>query len=228
MTDLVGRLLFPGSASKGGAEVAVALGRELAPEDTRSIVGWLSIGGVVRGTPFADRVLKPDLCWFARLKLALDGFDLDGAKSLQTEQARPTFESLRIPQRVPIVSYIAAPLSGHITSRGAFGYARMRSHGPNDGLTLLADEVIPGSQVLLAPGVDHFFQHEAQDLWTVALVRVLAGDGRSSAPRFGRPYTCWSTRIGLPSGSTTMKLAGPVEFSSASCASETPCVLSCR
>ena len=166
------------SASKGSAEVAVALGRELSVEDTRSIVGWLSIGGVVRGTPFADRVLEPDLCWFASLKLGLDGFDLDGAKSLQTGPARETFDSLHLPRHVPIVSYVAAPLSGHVTSRGAFGYARLRSSGPNDGLTLLADEVIPGASVLLAPAVDHFFQHESQDIWTVALLRVLTGSSK--------------------------------------------------
>src|SRR5262249_9783350 len=37
------------------------------------------------------------------------------------------------------------------------------------------------------------------------------------------PQTCWSTRTGLPSGSTATKLAGPVVPSSASCTSRTPC-----
>ena len=39
--------------------------------------------------------------------------------------------------------------------------------------------------------------------------------------------TCWSTRIGFPSGSTTMKLAGPVVLSSASATNVTPCAFSC-
>lgn len=35
--------------------------------------------------------------------------------------------------------------------------------------------------------------------------------------------TCWSKRMGLPSGSMTMKLAGPVLLSSASLSKVTPC-----
>lgn len=160
------------SASKGGAEVAYALARGLEPADTRAIVGWISIGGVLRGTPFADRVFQPDLCWLARLKLRSEGFDMEGARSLQT--TNPSFRDLNVRAHFPIVTYIASPLSGHISDRGSFGYNRMRDHGPNDGLTLLADELIPGSTPLLVPGVDHFFEHEDTALWTAALFRILA------------------------------------------------------
>ena len=41
-------------------------------------------------------------------------------------------------------------------------------------------------------------------------------------------HTCWSTRIGLPSGSTATKLAGPVVLSSACCRNSTPCAFSWR
>jgi len=176
-----GHRLIVVSASKSGAEVALALGRELRPDETRSVAAWLSIGGVVRGTPFADRVLEPDLCWFVRAQLRLQGFDLEGARSMRTDRAGAAFRTLAFPQHIEIVSYVAAPLSGHISERGDFGYARMRSHGPNDGLTLLADEIIPGGSTLLAPGVDHFFDHPDQPLWTAALFRVLV----DRAARFG-------------------------------------------
>ena len=170
-----GRLLLV-SASKGGPEVAMALGAELSAAESERVIGWLSIGGALRGSPFADRVLAPDLCWLAKLKFAAGGHDLDGAKSLKTARARARFNSLHIPARIPIVSYVAVPLSGQVTKRGAFGYARLRHHGPNDGMTLLADELVPGATVLLAPNTDHFFQYEKQDLHSAALFRVLIAD----------------------------------------------------
>jgi hypothetical protein len=81
------------SASKSGAEVAQALGRELSHDESASVIGWVSIGGVVRGTPIADRVLEPELCWFTELKFGLEGFSLEGAKSMRTERAE---ECLRV------------------------------------------------------------------------------------------------------------------------------------
>jgi hypothetical protein len=168
--------VFLVSASKSGAEVALALGHELNSAEAESVVGWLSIVGVVRGSPLADRVLKPDLCWLIRLKLGLEGFDLEGARSMQTSRARNTFDSLRFPPHIRTFAYMAMPLSGHVSGRGSFGYGRMRELGPNDGLTLLADELIPRAVPLLVPGVDHFLGPEDQELWSTALFRVFAAE----------------------------------------------------
>jgi hypothetical protein len=166
------------SASKSGAEVALALGRELAPHETSRVVGWLSIVGAVRGSPLADRVLKPDLCWFVDGKLALDGFDIEGLKSMQTSRSRRAFSTLRFPPHVRIVTLMTVPLSGQISERGSFGYARMRELGPNDGLTLLADELVPGSVPLLLPGMDHFLGPGDQRPWSTAVFRVLMAELR--------------------------------------------------
>ena len=162
------------SASKSGAEVALALGRDLtAPELTR-VEGWLSIGGVVQGSPLADRMLEPDLCWLTDLKLGIEGFNLEGLKSMQTRPSRRAFAALRFPSHIRIISYVPAPLSGDISERGAFGYHRMREQGPNDGLTLLADELIPGGTTILAPGIDHFLDSpDAQNAWSIAILRIV-------------------------------------------------------
>lgn len=164
------------SASKSGAEVALALGRELKSTEAASVIGWVSMVGVIRGSPLADRILERDLCWFIKLKLGLEGFDLEGARSMQTSRARRAFENLRFPAHVRVFAYMAIPLSGHITERGSFGYGRMRELGPNDGLTLLADELIPRAVPLLAPGVDHFLGSKDQDLWSTALFRMATAE----------------------------------------------------
>lgn len=167
--------VFLVSASKSGAEVALALGRELQPQESEQVVGWLSIVGVVRGSPLADRMLEPDLCWFIRLQLGIEGFDLEGAKSMQTSHGRIGFDALRFPEHVRIYSFLAAPLSGQISGRGSFGYQRMRALGPNDGLTLLADELLPQATPILAPGVDHFLG-ENQEEWSTAIFRVFMNE----------------------------------------------------
>jgi hypothetical protein len=168
--------LYLVSASKSGAEVALALGRELAPHETQRVVGWLSIVGAVRGSPLADRVLETDLCWFVEGKLGWEGFDLGGLQSMRASTGRVAFDALHFPAHVRIVSLVAVPLSGHISERGAFGYARMRELGPNDGLTLLADELIPGGAALLLPETDHFLGPGAQELWSTAVIRVLMSE----------------------------------------------------
>jgi hypothetical protein len=169
-----GRRAFLVSASKSGAEVALALGRELTPREAEPVAGWLSIVGVVQGSPLADRVLQSNLCLVAKVKLGSEGFDLEGARSMQTTRARRAFEALRFPRHVRTFSLIAVPLSGDISDRASFGYARMRELGPNDGLTLLADEVVPQAAPLLFPGMDHYLGTEEPDVWSTTLFRLIA------------------------------------------------------
>lgn len=166
------------SASKSGGEVALALGRLLDPSEVRRVRGWLSIGGVVSGSALADRVLEPDLCWFVRLMLSASGFDMEGLESMRTTLRRSAFQGLAFPRHLEIYSYIPVPLSGQISERGRLGYRLMRDRGPNDGLTLLADEMIPGATPIIAPGVDHFLgSSEEQLVLGAALFRtILRGD----------------------------------------------------
>lgn len=165
--------VFVVSASKSGAEVAEALGKQLRADEAGHVTGWLSIVGAVRGSPLADRVLEPDLCWLAETELAAEGFDLGGLRSLRASTARRTFEGLRFPQHIRIFSVVAVPLSGQISDRGAFGYSLMRNLGPNDGLTLLSDELIPGAVPLLLTGKDHFLGPDDQRAWSTAIFRTL-------------------------------------------------------
>jgi hypothetical protein len=71
------------------------------------------------------------------------------------------------------VSYVQVPLSGGISDRGAFGYSRMRDLGPNDGLTMLVDQLLPVGLTIVEPGVDHYFDHPDRELRSLALLEVL-------------------------------------------------------
>lgn len=194
--------VFLVSASKSGAEVALALGRELSPQDASRVVGWLSIVGTVRGSPLADQALESALCPILRAQLAFEGFDLAGLQSMRATSVRPAFDSLRFPDHVRIFSLIAVPLSGQISDRASFTYDHLRELGPNDGLTLLSDELLPGSVPLILPGADHYLGPEDQRIWSTALFRVLLGE----LPREGEPVASATpiragtvrTQTGLP------------------------------
>jgi hypothetical protein len=65
---------------------------------------------------------------------------------------------------VLLVSYVPVPPSGDISDRGGFGYSRMRDLGPNDGLTMLVDQLLPGGLTIVESGVDHYFDHPDREL----------------------------------------------------------------
>src|ERR1700757_2263504 len=84
-------------------------------------------------------------------------------------------ETIRIPARIMIVEYIAVPLSGDIYGDVRSRYVRLRKGGPNDGLTLLADELLPNGIAVIEPGIDHFYAAPDIEIKSVALANVVAG-----------------------------------------------------
>jgi hypothetical protein len=168
-----GRRVIVVSASKSGPEVGLAIGRLLEPAEIAHVLAWVSIGGVVRGSPLADEALEPRLCWLVKSQFAREGFDLEGLESLQTERRRAAAEGMEFPDGLLRLSYVAVPLSGDVGKRARFTYRRMRDDGPNDGLTLLIDELIPGGHVIVELGSDHYFQRPDQPQRTLALLTVV-------------------------------------------------------
>jgi hypothetical protein len=49
----------------------------------------------------------------------------------------------------------------------------LREHGPNYGLTLLADAIAPGGVTIAEFGADHFMDQPGIDAKTLALARAL-------------------------------------------------------
>jgi hypothetical protein len=68
---------------------------------------------------------------------------------------------------------VGAPLSGQIAAYVQGRYDDLKSLGPNDGLTLLADELIDGGVVITDIGLDHYYLDPEIDLKTFALTAVI-------------------------------------------------------
>ena len=157
-----GRRLIIVSASKSGPEVALAL-TQLGPAETHHVAAWINTVGALQGSPVADENLAPEL------EFIVGKVDPEGRESIKTERSRQRFDSFRIPEQVLVVNYFGIPVSGSISFLARRGFFPLRKYGPNDGLVLLPDMIIPRGVTLAELGSDHFLINEHLDVKSVAL-----------------------------------------------------------
>ena len=162
------------STSKGGPETALALGKILEPGETTSVKAWLSVGGLIRGTLLADRIMIWPKSWIARIIFSHEKVDFRSLPGLTTAASRARMNGIRLPRHILVVQYVGAPLSGDISDDVRGRYTYLRKYGPNDGLTLLADELVPHGITILEPGVDHFYRDPEINLKSLAIANLVA------------------------------------------------------
>jgi hypothetical protein len=162
------------SASKGGLETALALGRLMKPEETNSIKAWISVGGILRGSPVADDYLTAPKSWFAEFILWTKGKTRDVIQDMSYKRRSEEFKHLQFPDNIKIIHFIGAPLATRIDKKIESRYCSMIKLGPNDGLTPLADEITKNGIVVFELGLDHYFRDPNIDTKTLALALVAA------------------------------------------------------
>jgi len=160
------------SASKSGAEAALAL-TGLTPAESTCVVAWINIAGALGGTPLADAALRPPVKWLARGIFWVSGWSWDALESLATGPSRRRLDRRRMPETITVLNIVAVPVSGSVGYQVYGGYQVLASHGPNDGVVLLADTVWPNSINLVALGADHLFFRWREDAYVLALLRAL-------------------------------------------------------
>ena len=79
-----------------------------------------------------------------------------GREHVHGAQPRALRAALRLPAHLLTINYFGVPLSGQVTPLAIDNYLAMRPDGPNDGLTLIADALVPDSPSLAVLGRDHF------------------------------------------------------------------------
>lgn len=171
------------STSKGGPETALALGGILRPEETRAVHAWVSVGGLIRGTFLADRAIGWPKSWLARIMFSAQGISFGSVPGLTTASSRKRLGEIRLPPHILIIQFIGVPLSGDIAGDVKWRYRQLRRYGPNDGLTLLADELLPGGVTIIEPGLDHYYEDPDINVKSLALPNVIV----DSVPLAGPP-----------------------------------------
>ena len=156
------------SASKAGPEVALALSTVRRSAKSHSVKAWVNIGGVLHGSVLADKALGWPARWYVKLFL-IGGGSFDGIESLTTARSVARAKVTSLPPEVLVINYVGIPLSGQVSDGARTGYWLLSSEGPNDGLTQILDEILPGSVTIAELGLDHFFDHPNIHIKTVAL-----------------------------------------------------------
>jgi hypothetical protein len=171
------------SASKSGPETGQALGELLGAQEAERVKAWINIGGLLQGTYLADWALRWPKRWFVQLLFACKGWNIQSVRSLATTRSRERFGRAKIPEHILVVNYVGIPLSGHITPRAKNNYRALRIHGPNDGLTLLSDEIVPHAITVVELGLDHYYLSPDIDMKAAALayavISQLESQGRT-------------------------------------------------
>jgi hypothetical protein len=157
-----GRRLIIISASKSGAEVALAL-TKLGPAETRHVAAWINAVGALKGTPLIDDNVLPEM------ELIVGKVDAAGAESMSAVRSRQRFKSFRVPQHILVVNFFGIPLRGTVGFRARRGFFPLQKYGPNDGIVLLGDMIFPGGVTVTELGSDHFLMDQHLDVTAVAM-----------------------------------------------------------
>jgi hypothetical protein len=168
-----GRRLVLVSTSKGGPETHLALDQLGRSGGAGHVAAWVNIGGLLNGTALADYWTEWPQRWLAAVGFAFLGHGTEAIPSMTMARRRARFAELRVPHPVLVVNYIGAPLAADIRPDVRADFDVIAPHGPNDGLTLLADAIVPDGITLVEPGLDHYFAAPDIDRRIAALAAAL-------------------------------------------------------
>jgi hypothetical protein len=170
-----GERIFLVSLSKGSADVRVALESAGAPEAFAAVAAWVSLSGMLTGTPLLQWLAhKPLHRLGIRLVLAMRGQQLRSVDELSSAPGTRLGAPLAHWPRIRVIHVLGCPLRHHLRHRWApRAYERLAPLGPNDGGGILLSEALhwPG-EVHPVWGVDHYMNPS----WDIAplLASILA------------------------------------------------------
>lgn len=179
------------SLSRGGAEIKCALRDD--PESLRGVSLWLSVGGVLVGSPLIDWVRdRPFLNWLNWLIFCCRSRNYRCFTELARRAGGNLDFDFRVPDHLEVIHVIGFPLGRHTTTRYARNWhARFAAHGPNDGILLHEDVLKYPGRILPLWGADHY----ASDRWDFRFLAAgilrhwhsLDRDRRSASSVAGEP-----------------------------------------
>ncbi|MDA0347524.1 MAG: hypothetical protein O3C20_08985 [Verrucomicrobia bacterium] len=160
-------------ASSAGPAIHLAL-EEFRNTGNVHFGAWINLGGILQGSPLFEHYNTFPRAWFMNAVLFIKGWKKDAVASMGAESCRKRIEQLQLPAGLLIVNYVGLSFSGQLSKYAKNNYKALVSQGPNDGLTLLADTLIPGSRTLIAPNSDHFFAEDPHiDAKTLAMAKTV-------------------------------------------------------
>ncbi len=111
----------------------------------------------------------------------LNGWDLKSVYTLRPQVRRPAFDRMQLPKHITVVNMVGMSVSGQLSEQGKDGYPLLMPYGPNDGVTLVADSMVPGVPTIVCIGMDHYLESPQLPWWTVAVYNLVSQDAVAAA-----------------------------------------------
>ena len=189
-----GRRIALVSLSKGGADVKHAL---RTPDAFGSVAAWVSLSGIVQGTPLVAWLRKRPLRWWSvRLLLWWRGYSGQTLEDLRHGPGAPLSSWPALPAHLTVVHVCAFPLRRHLAHPWATrAYERLAPLGPNDGGgILLADALTLPGFVCPVWGADHYLAPRWDVLPLLKGIISVALAPRHASLSASQPSTAPATR----------------------------------
>lgn len=144
------------SLSKGGSDLLLALEQE--SELQKKILVWVSFCGIFKGTLLSDQFLsrRGIKKWlqdgiFRSLGIAREFLpEFSYTKGVLAKEV-----TLRLPNAI---SVIGVPIESHLRGNLLRRFKTLSPNGPNDGISLHLDSILPESKIYPVWGADHYFR----------------------------------------------------------------------
>ncbi len=159
------------STSKGGSDIKIAFKLCGKEEYFQKVKSWINVAGLLKGTDLVTRKTKSFLNrMFMKIGMSIKGLNFQGIYDIRKEEGSPLYGEIENPKHVYILNLIGIPLKKHISLRAFPNFHELASQGPNDGLTLIEDSIVPNTDILPLWGNDHYFNKFRQPETIVSIL----------------------------------------------------------
>jgi hypothetical protein len=150
------------SLSKGASDIKKALALDHGFESFARVSSWVSIGGLIEGTPLVQWLLSAERFPSAfRAVNRMAGVDLAFLREVDRRAGGPLDFDLKLPAHLRLIHLLGFPLQEHASNWLArMFHRRLAPHGPNDGFMLLNDCCRWPGLIYPLWGADHYFRTE--------------------------------------------------------------------
>lgn len=145
------------SLSRGSAEIKWLVQRHPDAPYLADLRAWISICGIISGTPLHERIYANPILGTLHRGLARIN-RINPALGEELLRSSDHWGPARLPSDTKMVNVIAIPLSWHVTNSAIRRYHRICHLGPTDGVVLLADYLNEPGYIYPVWGADHFLR----------------------------------------------------------------------
>lgn len=192
-----GRRVAIVSLSKGGTDVKRALALPGADAAFSHVAAWVSLSGIVQGTPLIAWLrARPLRWWSVRMLLWWRGHPRQTLEDLRHGPGTPLAAWPALPAHMSVVHVCGFPLRRHLAHPWASrAYERLAPLGPNDGGgILLADTLALPGIVCPVWGADHYLAPRWDVLPLLKGIIAAALASRHASQSASQPSSAPATR----------------------------------